>query len=122
MHLITQPLHVLPCSNSAMKGNNGSNKILYHDIADQIITEPPPPPVSLLAPGIADCRLPWFFYKQKLPDVGNSIKNNSVALVRKRTIPAKRPPLFCEDSANFLRIEGVAWLAQRIPMVVFSVF
>jgi hypothetical protein len=23
MHLITQPVHILPCSNSAMKGNNG---------------------------------------------------------------------------------------------------
>jgi hypothetical protein len=40
MHLITQPVHVLPCSNSIMKGNNGTNKILCHDIAAQIITEP----------------------------------------------------------------------------------
>jgi hypothetical protein len=28
MHLITQPVNVLPCSNSAMKGNNGTNRIL----------------------------------------------------------------------------------------------
>jgi hypothetical protein len=41
MHLITQPLHVLLCSNSAMKGNNGIKKVLYHDIAAQTITEPP---------------------------------------------------------------------------------
>jgi hypothetical protein len=32
MHLITQPVQVLPRSSSAMKGNNGTNKILYHDI------------------------------------------------------------------------------------------
>jgi hypothetical protein len=40
MHLITQPVHVLACNNSAMKGNNGTNWILYHDIAAQIVTEP----------------------------------------------------------------------------------
>jgi hypothetical protein len=38
MHLITQPVHVLPCSNSATKGSNGINRILYHDIAAQTIT------------------------------------------------------------------------------------
>jgi hypothetical protein len=42
MHLITQPVHVLPCSNSAMKDNNGTNRILYHDTAAQTNTEPPP--------------------------------------------------------------------------------
>jgi hypothetical protein len=41
MHLITQPVHVLPCSNSAMKGNNGINRILYHNITAQTITKPP---------------------------------------------------------------------------------
>jgi hypothetical protein len=41
-----------------------------------------------------------------------------VALVRKRTIPTDRPPLVGEVSANFLRIEGVAWSAQRIPTAV----
>jgi hypothetical protein len=30
------------CSNSAMKGNNGTHRILYHDIAAQTITEPCP--------------------------------------------------------------------------------
>jgi hypothetical protein len=38
---ITQPVHVLPYSNSAMKDNNGTYKILYHDTAAQTITEPP---------------------------------------------------------------------------------
>jgi hypothetical protein len=44
MHLITQPVrvHILPFSNSAMKGNNGTNRVLYHDIAVQTITERPP--------------------------------------------------------------------------------
>jgi hypothetical protein len=28
-------VHVLPCSNLAMKGNNGTNRILYHDITVQ---------------------------------------------------------------------------------------
>jgi hypothetical protein len=39
-----------------------------------------------------------------------------VAIVRKETIPTERPPLVGEVSANFLRIESVAWSAQRIPM------
>jgi hypothetical protein len=39
-------------------------------------------------------------------------------LVRKRTVPTKRPPLVGEVGANFLRIEGVAWLGQRIPTAV----
>jgi hypothetical protein len=43
-------------------------------------------------------------------------------LVRKRTITTERPPLVGEVSANFLRIEGVAWSAQRIPTAVISVF
>jgi hypothetical protein len=38
----TQPDHVPRYSNSAMKGNNGTNRIVYHDIAAQTITEPPP--------------------------------------------------------------------------------
>jgi hypothetical protein len=37
MRLITQPVRILPCSNSAM-----NIRILYHDIATQTITEPPP--------------------------------------------------------------------------------
>jgi hypothetical protein len=57
MHLITQPVHVLPCSNSAMKGNNGTKRIPYHDIAGQTTAEPPY--ISLLKLGIRDCRLPW---------------------------------------------------------------
>jgi hypothetical protein len=38
------------------------------------------------------------------------IKKNSMASVRKRTIPTERPPLVSEVSANFLRIEGRAAL------------
>jgi hypothetical protein len=37
-----------------------------------------------------------------------------VALVLERTIPTERPPLVVEVSANLLRIEDVAWSAQRI--------
>jgi hypothetical protein len=40
MHLITQRVHLLPFSNSAMKDNNGTNRTLYHDIAAQTTTEP----------------------------------------------------------------------------------
>jgi hypothetical protein len=39
-------------------------------------------------------------------------------LVRKRTIPTERRPLVGEVSANFLRIEGVAWSVQQIPTVI----
>jgi hypothetical protein len=42
MHLITQLVHVVLCSNSAMKGNSVTKRILYHDIGAQTITEPPP--------------------------------------------------------------------------------
>jgi hypothetical protein len=62
--LITQPDHVLPYSNSPMMGNNGANKILYHDIPAQTTTELII--VSLLESGIPDCRLPWVFSKRKL--------------------------------------------------------
>jgi hypothetical protein len=50
------------------------------------------------------------------------IKTTPWPLVRKRTIPTERPPLVGEVSANFLRIEGVAWSAQRIsrPLMRFS--
>jgi hypothetical protein len=73
MHLITQP-----CSNSVMMGNNGTNRILYHDIAAQTITESPP--CFTGEPGIPDFRLPWVFSKRKkkkLPGVGNSMKDDS---------------------------------------------
>jgi hypothetical protein len=45
-------------------------------------------------------------------------KLNSVTVVRNRTILTERPPLVGEVSANFLRVEGVAWSAQRIPRAV----
>jgi hypothetical protein len=41
-----------------------------------------------------------------------------VAVVRKPTIPTERPPLVDEICANPLRIESVAWSAQRIPKAV----
>jgi hypothetical protein len=41
-----------------------------------------------------------------------------MALVRKRTIQTERPPIVGEVSVNFLRIEGVAWSAQRIRTAV----
>jgi hypothetical protein len=55
---------VRPCSNSVMKDNNGTNRMLYYDIAVQTFTGPPR--VSLLETGIPDCRLPWLFSKSKL--------------------------------------------------------
>jgi hypothetical protein len=41
--------------------------------------------------------------------------NNSVALVRKRTIPTERPLFVGEVSTNFCGQRDVAWSAQRIP-------
>jgi hypothetical protein len=41
-----------------------------------------------------------------------------MAVVLKRAIPTERPPLVSEVSANLLRVEGVAWSAQRIPTAV----
>jgi hypothetical protein len=51
-----------------------------------------------------------------------SRNNKSVAWVHERTISIARPPLVGEVSANILRVEGVAWSAQRIPTAVFSIF
>jgi hypothetical protein len=48
--------------------------------------------------------------------LSHPLKKTPWPLVRKRTIPTERPPLLGE-----LRIEGVAWSAQRIPLVVNSV-
>jgi hypothetical protein len=45
-------------------------------------------------------------------------KLNSVAVVRKRTIPTERPPLVGEASAKLLRVEDVAWSGQRILTAV----
>jgi hypothetical protein len=42
----------------------------------------------------------------KKEKVRNKKKENSMASVRKRTIPIERPPLVSEVRANFLRIEG----------------
>jgi hypothetical protein len=41
-----------------MKGNNGTNRI------PKTITKPPD--VSLMEPGIPNCRLPWAFFKHEL--------------------------------------------------------
>jgi hypothetical protein len=43
------------------------------------------------------------------------IKKNSAAFSPQAT---EQPPIVCEVSANFLRIEGIAWSAQRILTVV----
>jgi hypothetical protein len=51
----------------------------------------------------------------------NKGKNNSMALVLERTVPAERPP-FVGGSFQLLRIEGVAWSAQLIPTIIFSDF
>jgi hypothetical protein len=61
MHLIAQPVHVLPCSNSAMKSNNGTDctMILLPKPSQKL------PSVSMLEPGIPECRLPWVFPKRK---------------------------------------------------------
>jgi hypothetical protein len=49
-------------------------------------------------------------------------KENSAALAVKRTIPTEQPPLVGEVFCQLLRIQDVAWSAQRIPSTVFSVF
>jgi hypothetical protein len=49
-----------------MKGNNGTNRILYHDTAAKTITEPPPCFTVGTEAGILYYRLPWVFSKCKL--------------------------------------------------------
>jgi hypothetical protein len=55
--------------------------------------------------------------KTDFKDVSGMIKRikNSVAF---SSVQTERPPLVGEVSANFLRIEGVTWSAQRIRTVV----
>jgi hypothetical protein len=55
-------------------------------------------------------------------EMGREQTKNSVALVHMRTIPTERPPLVGEVNAKLVRIDGVAWSAQRIPTAVFLVF
>jgi hypothetical protein len=66
MHLITHPVHVLLSKNSAMNGNNGTNRILYHNIAAETITEPSPCFIVGTQSGIPGCTLPSVFLKRKL--------------------------------------------------------
>jgi hypothetical protein len=54
----------------------------------------------------------------RLELLSESLKLNYVALVRKRNITAKRPPLVGEVSANFLQTEDFWWSAQRVSTVV----
>jgi hypothetical protein len=63
MQLFTQPVHILPFSNLTMKGNTGTSRILYHDIAAQTFRDPH---ISLLEPDILNCRLLWVFSKHEL--------------------------------------------------------
>jgi hypothetical protein len=51
--------HVFPCSNSAVKGNNGTNRILNHDTAAQTVAESP------LCFTVGWGRLSWLFSKHK---------------------------------------------------------
>jgi hypothetical protein len=60
MHLITQPVHVLPCSNSAMGPTEYCTTILLPKPSLNL------PRVSLLEAGIRDCRFSWVFSKRKL--------------------------------------------------------
>jgi hypothetical protein len=60
----------------------------------------------------------WEYRRALVNTAMNPLKLNSVAVVRKRTIPTERPPFVCEVSSNFLRVEVVAWSAQPIPTAV----
>jgi hypothetical protein len=76
MHLIRQSVHIPPYSNSAMKRNNGTNRILNDDIAAETITKPPP----CFTVGTQAFRIVDFLgvlLTQALPGVGNSVKDDS---------------------------------------------
>jgi hypothetical protein len=49
-------------------------------------------------------------------------KQNSVALVRKRTIPTERPPLVGEVSANLCGSRVLRGQRNEFPLPLFSVF
>jgi hypothetical protein len=49
------------------------------------------------------------------PYINIKKNQNSVALVRERTIPTERPPLVGEVSANCCRQRGVTWSVWQIP-------
>jgi hypothetical protein len=51
-----------------------------------------------------------------------SLKLNSVAVVRKRTIPTERPPLVGEVSANFFGYRVMRGQQNEFPRPLISVF
>jgi hypothetical protein len=55
-----------------------------------------------------------------LPGVFVAGSNNSVTLVRERTIPTERPLFVCEVNANFLWIEIVALSVAADPLRPYS--
>jgi hypothetical protein len=50
-----------------------------------------------------------------------SVKFAACDSIQRRTRQTERRPIVCEVRANLLRIERVAWSAQRIPTAVFSI-
>jgi hypothetical protein len=73
---------------------------------------------------VRDVHLPYikvYRWQRKLPVmvIHKHTLSLSMALIRERTMPTERPPLVGELVPTFfLRIEVVAWSAQRIPTVV----
>jgi hypothetical protein len=57
-----------------------------------------------------------------LKTVLNALKTNSVAVVRKRTIPTERPPLVGEVSANLCRYKVLRGQRNEFPRPLISVF
>jgi hypothetical protein len=52
--------------------------------------------ILLPEPGIPDCRLPWVFSKQTLPDVGNSVKDDSPDYITRFQLSDVQ--VFCRDT------------------------
>jgi hypothetical protein len=76
MHLVTQPVYVLLCSDSAMKGNNLMKRIPQYCCPNHWRTSHHS---LLLEPGIKECRLASFGCSPNviLPDVLYSMKDDS---------------------------------------------
>jgi hypothetical protein len=107
MHLITQSVHLHPCSNSAMKGNNGTNRILYHDTSAQTIIEPP----ACFIVGTRHSRLSASLrVLQTFPDAGNRVKDDPLTI--SRAFPVVWCPGFVVVTPSFTHL-SITFSNQR---------
>jgi hypothetical protein len=106
MHLITEPVHVHPCSNWPWRAVMRPTEL--HNNAAQAIAEPPPcfTVGSRAFRIVPDCRLPWVFPKRKLFMIcGTEWKTTHLTII-KRTFPIFWCPGFMVATPSFTHLSS----------------